>query len=268
MKFLSFVSLTLVAGVFLSLSACGGGGSSTPALTADKITAATPVLIDGTTTITYDFGVLNDGKAVTFTVTPADAVLTNASVLVSGGTAHVTVTYPLRQAVTVTARIPGYVGVKTVQFIPQPDKAVVHLATDKTVSNLYNLTFGLNNDLGSAFVFSAIAPFKNYSSYTDPAKSTAFDAGNDVYSWFISVLGLNVAPNNAVLDVSFMKDAALTTPGIPTFSVFQYPGNPQDLSYRNYSGAFPDPSAQKNLTPSNFILSVDYYLGTDLLATK
>lgn len=270
MRFSTFISLTLVAITSLSLFACGGGGgSSTPALTADKMTAVTPVLNGGTTTIAFDFGVANGGKIVTFTATPSATLTPPSTVLDSFGKASVVVSAaPPDVTVNVTASIPGYTGTKAVQFIKQPDTVIVHVATDKTIKNLYNLTFGLNHDLGTKFVSGSITPFKNYSSYNNVAKSNTIAAGNDVYSWFIYVLGLNVAPSNAVLDITFTKDPAFASPGVPGFSVFQFPGNPQDLSFRNYSGTFPNSSAQKNLTPSNFILSIDYYLGNILLATK
>lgn len=268
MRFSTIIRLTLVVITTLSLFACGGGGTSTPALTADKMTAVTPVLIGGTTTISFNFGTsVANGTVVTYTVSPTSAVLSNKT-NVTNGIATVDVSSATQQNISVTAGIPGYTGTKIVQFIPQPDKAVVHLATDQSVKNLYNLSFGLNNDLGTKFGFTSIAPFKNYSSYNNPVKSATLAAGNDVYSWFIYVLGLNVTPKNAVLDITFTKDPTFTSPGIPNFSVFQFPGNPQDLSFRNYSGTFPNPSAQKNLTPSNFILSTDYYLGSAFLATR
>jgi len=268
MRFSTFISLTTIAITSLFLFACGGGGgASTPALTASQITADSPVLNGGTSTIDFAFGASYDGKPVTFTVSPASAVLTSPSPVVSGGTASVTVSYPATANVTVTASIPGYTGTKTVQFIPQPDRVVVHVATTRTVNDLAILTFGLQNTMGANCPYTSYTPAPAYTGYT-AVNSAFFSPGNDVFQWQILVFGLNITPSAKLLEMTFTPASA----GIPYFNVFQYPNNPQDLSFSKYTKVTTDPATDTqtttNLTTTDFVISTDYYLGTALLATK
>jgi hypothetical protein len=270
MKFSTIIRLTLVAIASLSLFACGGGGgggTSTTTLTADKITAVTPVLINGTTTVTFDFGALvADGTVVTYTVSPASAVLSNKT-NVTGGKATVDVTSSTQANVTVTASIPGVIGSTIVQFIPQPDRVVVHVATTRTITDLSILTFGLSNNLGANCPYTSFTPAAGYTGYNS-SNSQFFEAGNDVYQWEILVFGLNVTPSKNLLDMTFTPAVSA---GIPFFTVFQYPGNPQDLSFNKYLKVTADPATDTQsttlLAPADFVLTTDYYLGASLLAT-
>lgn len=276
MRLSTLINLTLVAITSLTLFACGGGGggggggaAATPALTADKMTAVSPVLIGGTTTITFNFGAAYNGQPVTFTVSPASAALTNMSTVVTAGIATVTVTNPTQANVTVTANIPGYTGSKIIQFIPQPDKVVVHVALSKTVTDLYNLTFGLRNNNSLGWTYSTDAPAPGYTGFVFP-NGIFFIAGNDVYHWDITTFGFNITPSVNIREVTFIPGASA---GIPFFEIFQYLNNPQDLSYQKYLKTTNDPSTDTPspvtpLTATDFVITTDYYLGTALLATN
>ena len=271
MKFSTFISLALVAITSLFLFACGGGGgASTPALTADKMTGSTPVLNSGTTTITFDFGVANAGKTVTFTATPAATLTPPSTVLDALGKASVVVSAaPSDVTVNVTASIAGYTGTKAVPFIKQPDKVVVHVALTKTITDLSILTFGLQNKDNLGWIYSANAPAPGYTNYEAP-NGTFFSVGNDVYQWQILVFGFNLTPLANIREITFTPGVSL---GIPFFEIFQYINNPQDLSFIKYTKVTTSPatdtqSATTNLVAADFVITTDYYLGAVLLATK
>lgn len=266
MKFSTFISLTLVVITSLSLFACGSGGGGfvggatpTPALTADKMTAVTPVVLNGgTTTITFDFGAANAGKTVTFTASPSATLTPPSTVLDSLGKASVIVSAaPSDVTVNVTASIHGYTGTKAVPFIKQPDKVVVHVALTKTITDLEWLAFGLQNDL--AWTYASYTPAPGYISYNDITKSTLLDGGSNFYSWAILVPGLNVAPSTNLLEMTFTPAASA---GIPFFEIFTPLGNPGNLSYFTYS------LPTINLATTDFVIKTDYYLGAALLATN
>jgi hypothetical protein len=272
MKFSTVISMTLVAITSLSLFACGGGGGgggpSSATLTADKMSAVTPVLINGTTTITFNFGAsVPDGTAVTYTASPSSAVLSNKTNIASG-IATVDLTSPIQSDVSVTASIAGVTGSKTVQFIPQPDRAVVHVATTKTITDLSILTFGLRNNLGTNCPYTSFTAAPDYTGYT-ASNSMFFVPGNDVYQWQILTFGFNVTPSKNLLELTFTPASAA---GVPFFEVFQYPNNPQDLSFNKYMKVTSDPATDTqtttNLVVTDFVITTDYYLGATLLATK
>lgn len=261
MRFSTFIRLVLIAITSFSIFACGGGGgSSTPALTADKMTAVTPVLNGGTTTITFDFGAANAGKAVTFTASSAATLVPPSTVLDSSGIASVVVSAaPSNVTVNVTASIPGYTGTKAVQFIQQPDKVVVHVALTKTIADLEWLAFGLKSNLGADCTFTSYTPAPGYITYNDASKSSFLaPPGTDFYSWAVYVSGLNVSPSTNLLELTLTPAASS---GIPYFEIFA-PGNPGNLSYFTYS------VPTTNLATTDFVITTDYYLGTTLLATK
>ncbi len=272
MKFSTTIGLALVLITSLFLFACGGGGSSTPtpttptipSLTADKMTAVTPVLNGGTTTISYNFGTsVADGTVVTYTVSPSSAVLSGKS-NVTGGIATVVVTNAAQANVTVTASIAGATGSKLVQFIPQPDKVVVHVATTKTISNLAILTFGLrtNPTIDCPYTSTTLAP--GYTGFN--SNSSFLPAGGDLYSLFIFTVGFNTTPSTNFQEMTFTPAVSA---GIPFFEVFQVPNNPQDLSFDAYTNpADLNIMSSTNLAPADFVLTTGYYLGTTLLATN
>ena len=274
MKFSKLIGLTMIAITSIFLFACGGGGgggSSTPALTADKMTGNTPVLNGASTTLTFDFGVANAGKTVTFSASPAATLTPTTTTLDSSGKASVVVSAaPSNVTVNVTASIAGYIGTKAVQFIQQPDKVVVSVATTKTIADLYTLAFGLRNQLGANFPYASAAFTSNYSSFSTTNSPPIAPATNDVYFLGVFIFGFNITPSVNILDMTF--GPGLVT-GIPYFEVFQALNNPQDLSFARYTKVNPDPaldtpSVTTYLATTDFVITTKYYLGTTLLATK
>lgn len=260
----------MIAITSLFLFACGGGGggSSTPTLTADKMTGNTPVLNGGSTTITFDFGVANAGKTVTFSSSPAATLTPTTTTLDANGKASVVVSgAPSNSTVNVTASIAGYVGTKAIQFIQQPDKVVIHVATTKTITDMSILTFGLRNNLGADWTYASFAPASGYTAYT--VSNSAFLApGNDLYQWQILIFGFNTTPSTNLMELTFTSVAV----GIPYFEIFMPLSDPNNLSYYKYAKATADPATdtqtQTNLATTDFVIVTDYYLGTTLLATK
>lgn len=272
MRLSIFIKLSLVAIASLTLFACGGGGGGggTPiaTLAADKMTAVTPVLINGTTTISFNFGIaVPDGTVVTYTVTPSTAILSNKTNTI-GGIATVDVTAPVQANVVVTASIAGVMGSKTVQFIPQPDRVVVHVATTKTVTDLSILSFGLRNQLGANCPYTSFTPAAGYTTY-DSSNSFFLLPGSDLYQWQILIFGLNVTSSTNLMELTFTPTVSA---GIPFFVIFT-PGNlATNLSYNKYTKTTADPATDTqsttNLVAADFVLTTDYYLGATLLATK
>lgn len=268
MKFSTVFNLALVVITSLSLFACGGGGGGGggTALTADKMTAVTPVLINGTTTISFNFGTsVADGTLVTFTATPATAVLSNKT-NVASGIATVDVTSPAQSNVVVTASITGVTGTKTVQFIPQPNRVVVHVATTKTITDLAILTFGLKTNPTVVSPYTSYALATGYTSFNN----SLLAPGGDLYSWYVYDFNLNTTPSTNIMALTFTPGASA---GIPFFEIFMPLSNPTNLSFNKYTKVTADPatdtlSATTNLVAADFVITTDYYLGATLLATK
>lgn len=277
MKLISNGIATCVGSV-CSVSTCmqgysdNGNGVCIPPdieLSSDKMTAVTPILMGGSTTISFNFGTsVANGTVVTYTTSPASAVLSNKT-NVTNGIATVYVTSPTQSIIFVTAKIEGASGTKKVQFIPQPDKVVVHVALTKTISDLSGLVFGLRNNLGVTCPYTSTTLATGYTNYNAPNSSSFLTVGNDVYLWYIFQFGLNTIPSKNLLDMTFTPTAFA---GIPFFVVFQYPNNPQDLSYYKYMRVTSDPGTDTqsatNIVSADFIITTDYYLGATLLATK
>lgn len=267
MKFSTFTSLGIIVIISLFLFACGGGGGGgaapTPTLTADKMTGNTPVLNGGTTTLTFDFGAVNAGKTVTFTSTPAATLTPPSTVLDSLGKASVVVSAaPSDVTVNVTASITGLTGTKAVPFIKQPDKVVVQVKTDQTISNLSALSFGLQNDLVANFADPTTTPNPLYNSF---GTSTLYVPGAQTYLWNVNVVGLNTNPLDYLFDLTFIPSVA--SAGVPHFKVYAATSSPDALAAVS-TDATGNVFTTKALATTNFIISAKYYLGATLLATN
>jgi len=269
MKFSTFTSLGMIVITSLFLFACGGGGGGggaapTPTLAADKMTGDTPVLNGGTTTLTFDFGAANAGKTVTFTSAPAATLTPPSTTLDSFGKASVVVSAaPSDVTVYVTASITGLTGTKAVPFIKQPDKVVVQVKTDQTISNLAALSFGLQNDQVANFADPTTTPNPLYNSF---GTSTLYDPFTQTHVWNVTVAGLNTNPQTYLFDLTFIPSVA--SAGVPHFKVYAF--NPSLQS----SLAYVSTDSIGNLLPmvplatTNFMISAKYYLGTTLLASN
>ncbi len=282
MKSKSYVSLALVAASTLVISACGGGGGSsgggTPIIPV-TVSANSPVLVNYSTTVSADFsGKLTDGTKVTFSASPATAALT-AQTPVTGGIASVRVKSPVQSNVTVSVSSGAYAGSKLIQFIPQPDKAVVHVALNRNISNLATLSVIVKGDLGSIFTsptYPVASPATSYAASVIEGTNSFFlsPIGLDVYNWLLLKLGINAVSAKPLMDVTFARDPSATTAGIPVFSVEASLSNPERLSFNRYSSPnflptpVPNPLPAVNLATTDYVLTTDYYLGANLLATK
>lgn len=290
MKFISYVKVSLAVALPIALAGCGGGGggSGTPVIPV-AVTANSPVLTNYSTTVFANFSGTSvaDGTAVNFAIAAfksfpsnggGSAELTAETRVTSGlggkQRASVRVKSNIHSDVTVAVTSGNYAGNKTIQFIPQPDKAVVHVALDRNVSNLAALSVIVKNDLGSVFTVPTaptVAPFK---SYTSIARDNSFitNAGQDVFAWLLLKLGVNAVATKPLLDITFTRDPIATVSGIPVFAVEADLVNPQRLSFNNYTSSNVTPpsgvSAENLLAVRDYLLTVDYYLGNVLLATK
>ncbi len=272
MKSRSYGSLALVALCSLLVSACGGGGGGSP--TPVTLSAVTPVLVNYSTTVFANFSgtTVTNGTAVVFAAS-SPGVLT-ANTPVTNRIASVRVKSAARSAVTVSVSSSNYAGSKVLNFIPQPDKAVVHVALNRSLSNLATLNAIVKSDLGAIFTSPtspAVTPSAAYTAQVDSSNSFTFAPGQDVYSWILLKLGINVTSGQSLMDITFTRDPAATTAGIPFFSVVANVSNPGRLSFNRYSSPTylpPNAAPAVNLTPNDYRLSTDYYLGSELLTTN
>lgn len=281
MKFSIFTRLILVAVISFSLFACGGGGGggaaapapaapTTVTLTADKMTAVTPILNGGSTTITFNFGAPNAGKTVTFTASPAATLTPPSTVLDNLGKAFVGVSAaPSNATINVTASIAGYTGTKAVQFIQQPNKVEVQIATDQTITNLTLLTFGLRSELGNNFVYNG-----TYTAITSLANTLpVLFSPQSPYIWFVNSLGLNVSPTGAspatvLFNMTFDPDPLVVSAGVPHFEIYAATNDPQSLSATYTDVANGNALIIKPLLPTNLSITTKYILNGNTLATN
>jgi hypothetical protein len=302
MKLTAYVGMALITAATLALTACGGGGggggafflpggSPAPAPSAIPVTAKSPVLTNYSTTVFANFSgtTVSNGTNVTFSIAAFKSYSSNG-----GGAAALTAQTPVassaagkqratvrvksnvRSDVTVAVASGTLTGSKMVKFIPQPDKAVVHVATKKNISNLSTFSVIVSNSVGTAFTSPAAPAPTPSAAYlpqvTDGVNSFTAAPGFDVYTWLLLKFGINTVSGNSVLDVTFMKDPAATLPGVPLFTVVPDLANPQRLSFTNYTSTAGIPpagaSSYKFLNASDYTLLTDYYLGATLLATQ
>ena len=207
---------------------------------------------------------------VTFTASPAATLTPSTTTLDSSGKASVVVSAaPSNATVNVTASIAGLIGTKTIQFIQQPDKVVVHVAITKTLTDLAILSFGLENSMGANCTYTSKTAAPGYTGFTDSNTSFLSPVGSNLYTWFIYVFGLNTTTSANLLELTFTPAAA----GIPYFDIFIPASTASNLSYSKYTRITNDPttdtiSAVTNLATTDFVIVTDYYLGATLLATK
>lgn len=272
MKSFSYVSLALVAAFSLLVTACGGGGETSP--TPVTLSAVSPVLVNYSTTVFANFSgtTVSNGTEVDFSATTPGVLTANTPV--TNGKASVRVKSSVRSDVTVSVSSGNYAGRKLIKFIPQPDKAVVHVALNRNLSNLATLNAIVKSDLGAVFTTPtspAVTPSASYTALVDSSNSFTFAPGQDVYSWLLLKLGINVTSGQSVMDITFTRDPATTTAGIPFFSVAANASNPDRLSFNRYSSPTyvpPNAAPAVNLIPNDYRLTTDYYLGTELLTTN
>ena len=291
MKSRSYVGFALIAAYCLVVSACGGGGGGgggTPAK-AVAVTATSPILINYSTTVFANFSGIPvaDGSSVTFSANNG-GVMTDTTLVGAVGnpirtaTARVKLSAPpaspQTRSVTVTAAAGGYSGNTVVAFIPQPTKAVVHVATNQSV---------IDTAWFNTRVLSNVSAFTSWSSPTvtqAPAYAGVGSAllvndideinAKSIFTWVILALGVDVSPNSVLLDLTYRIDPTppVATVGIPFFTVVP-DATAETLSFGRYSSPnnLPDPPTNgpvsRLLTPSDYQLKTDYYLGSTLLAT-
>ena len=272
------IKLALVALFCMTFCGCGGGGGG-PATTPIALTTTSPVLVNYSTTVfaNYSGTTVSDATSVTFAIVGFKSYSSNGAgtaslsaqtkVTSSSGGKHrasVRVKSNVNSDVTVSSSSGNYAGSTVINFIPQPDKAVVHIGLKKNVRNLAHLALGVRSEnLPNAFTFSSIAPFKNFSTYGKVGNGTLLAAGSDIYAWDILILGANITSGDTLLDLTLQEAA----PGIPVFSVYR--NNPSALLYKNYSGnSINTLGADVPLATTDFTLSTEYYRGTTLLSPR
>ena len=300
MKFTAYVGMALITAATLALTACGGGGggggfflpgSPAPAPAAIPVTAKSPVLTNYSTTVFANFSgtSVSNGTNVTFSIAAFKSYSSNG-----GGAAALTAQTPVassaagkqratvrvksnvRSDVTVAVASGTLKGSKVINFIPQPDKAVVHVATNRNISNLAAFAVTVVNSLGSAFTSPTTPTVEPSSTYKplviNGTNSFTAAPGSDVYNWLLELFGINAVSGKSLIDITFAKDPTATLPGIPTFAVVATPSFPERLSFNNYTSLTGTPpagaSSYRYLNVTDYTLVTDYYLGTTLLATQ
>lgn len=271
MKSRFVISLAMVAGMTYALFGCGGGGGGAPAPPAIPVTAASPVLVNYSTTVFANFSgtTVSNGTPVTFaikTFTPYSSTGNprfTSQTPVQNRVATARLHSNVRSDITVTATAGGFVGTSNVvNFIPQPDKVVAHIAINRSVTNFAALTLGMLN-------FNAGATFDNYSvtnalssgfamSIADPANLFNYAA------WFVNPsTGTNVATGVTILDMKF-RPTAPTVTGIPDIRIKDHTDSL--LTFSVWSTAT-QPST-RNLTAIDYKVTTDYFRGSLKVLTK
>jgi hypothetical protein len=153
----------LAVAAALALYGCGGGsGGGSPQVTVQS--AANPVLVGYSTTVTAAFtaytSAVRFGSPVRFTVT-GPAVVTAAATTKAGGiaTAHLSSATPGTFIVSASSGI--YTGSTGVSFISQPSIADVFVFADRTIDSLSGIHFVVG--------YSFPQPFSNVSTAALPA---------------------------------------------------------------------------------------------------
>lgn len=206
----------------LIFSACGGGGSPSPAVPITMTPAKSPVLVTYTSnSILSAFppsAAIPDGTPVHFAASSLAISVIPATATVSGGVTKVRVksSVPGKYLVTATSTVGStvYAGSVSVTFITQPAQVTLSIALEPTVANLGGLQLSVLNDTG-------VGAFQNITNNSGMLAYTNLSTGrvppnNRTNVGAISATGITVTSTNPLLLLTY---AVTTTGGLPGFTV-------------------------------------------------
>jgi adhesin/invasin len=191
-----------------------------------------------TITATFTGTAPADGTAINFSVTPATAVLGNATATTTKGVATTTLKSSVPGVFTVTAGSAS----TTVKFITQPTAMGVSIALNPAVTGLASLQFSLVNSPGATFTAGTESAVNGAAGSLIVANPTA---GDTTVIGLISGKGFNTG-TAPIITASYGVAS-----GLPTVQV-----SPSGISAAN---ATFQPIAVK---PENFVITVKYNTDT------